>query len=125
MLHLRIVIALLALMSGLAGCAGPKAFRTQLIDAGSNTTIDCPSDKAISLAECSNITPEVSKDRYELHFVEFDDQGWEYQVEDTTSNAIKGAKPVRSQADHLMARLRRLLENERQDLNVIVYVHGW
>jgi hypothetical protein len=57
--------------------------------------------------------------------VEFDDQGWEYQVEDTTSNAIKGAKPVRSQADHLMARLRRLLENERQDLNVIVYVHGW
>lgn len=123
MLLLRMVIVLLLLSSGLAGCALPKPFRTQLIDASSK--IDCPSSEARFLPDCSNVTPEISNGRYELHFVEFDDQGWEYQVGNATSSAVQGASPVKSQTDHLMARLRQLLEHERQNLNVIVYVHGW
>lgn len=123
MVHLRMVIALLVLAFGLAGCALPKPFRTQLIDASSK--IDCPSRDARFLAACSNITPEISNGRYELHFVEFDDQGWEYPVGKATSTDVKGATPVKSQTDNLMARLRQLLDTEGQNLNVIVYIHGW
>jgi hypothetical protein len=86
----------------LAGCAAAQPYRTNLVNAGE---VQCPYDTAYKLPECSNITPETTKD-YELHFVEFDDQGWAAAMP-----SVAGQPEVKSpsQTDHLMKRPRPII----------------
>jgi hypothetical protein len=112
-------VVLVGLVSLLAGCASPLAYRTQLVDTG---LASCPPDSAHLLSQCANITPETGPG-YELHFVEFDDQGWPAAGLAADKRQPDGRPP--SQVDHLMQRLDTLLGDEKRYLNVILYVHGW
>jgi hypothetical protein len=110
---------ILALCLLLLGCAPAEPFRRNLY-AGDAPA--CPLERAEADPRCATATPEVDPGKYELHFVEFDDQGWLYPEP-------RGAAPRPDggswdQADHLVKRLSRLLE-QGEYLNLIVYVHGW
>jgi len=102
----------------LCACAPNYAYRTQLV---SPCDANCPVAIASSDAP-GNVTPEVVQGVYELHFVEFDDQGWLYP--DRPASGEAPAVTPSHQIDHLMKRLRTLLE-ERHDLSIVVFVHGW
>lgn len=117
----RLLLLLLFVCGGalVSGCAPAHPYRTALVDAGS---VICPADTAATLRRCSGITPE-SAPGYELHFVEFDDQGWAVSV--PPPKAQQPGQPLPSQTDHLMKRLDKLLGDERKYLNIILYVHGW
>jgi hypothetical protein len=112
-------VALIGLVSLLVGCTSPRPYRTDLVDTGS---VSCPADRAHLLSQCEHVTPETGPG-YELHFVEFDDQGWLATLPDA-DKAEPGTRPP-SQIDHLMRRLETLLGDEGRYLNVILYVHGW
>jgi len=100
------------------GCASDRPYRNRLASVGE---ITCPPVLAKRLEACANVTPETGQG-YELHFVEFDDQGWLPKLE--TESSAAGNKQ-QNQIDHLMERLDDLLEKKKNYLNVIVYVHGW
>ena len=117
--HNARLIILLVFVSAFIGCATVRPYRTVLVEPGS---VSCPADLAATLKQCSNITPETAPG-YELHFVEFDDQGWAVSVP-AGAGARAGVK-LPSQTDHLMKRLEKLLGDDQQYLNIILYVHGW
>lgn len=73
------------------------------------------------MSNCIHATPEVTED-YELHFVEFDDQGWLHPVKEGSKDGSTEA--TTNQIDALMGRLADLMK-EGIDLNVVLYVHGW
>lgn len=102
----------------LFGCASVRPYRTVLVEPGS---VSCPADLAATLKQCSNITPETAPG-YELHFVEFDDQGWAASIPAGAATLPDGKLPT--QTDHLMKRLDKLLGDDEY-LNIILYVHGW
>ncbi|MWA31137.1 hypothetical protein [Burkholderia pseudomallei] len=79
-------------------------------------------DSTQASKDCEHVTPEVDDGVYELHFVEFDDQGWLYP--DKPASGDKLAAQPSHQIDHLMERLRQILE-QHDDLSIIVFVHGW
>lgn len=110
---------LVGLLVVLAGCASPLAYRSSLVERGAAS---CPPDNAHLLSRCEHVTPETGPG-YELHFVEFDDQGWLAAASDP--DKPRPDKPPPSQIDHLMRRLDTLLGDEGRYLNVILYVHGW
>ncbi|RJF95740.1 hypothetical protein [Noviherbaspirillum saxi] len=137
----------LSLLVLISGCVTPP-FRSTLEDP--LTAIDCPTLTAHEKPECENITPEISHGNYELHFVEFDDQGWDYRIRAATddregqvppygynriskrnSDSSKEIPPYGySQIDHLIDRLTQLLNSQeangqKPELNIILYVHGW
>jgi hypothetical protein len=112
-------LILIVFVSAIFGCASVRPYRTMLVEPGS---VSCPANLAATLKQCSNITPETAPG-YELHFVEFDDQGWAVSVP-AGATARHGGKLL-SQTDHLMNRLEKLLGDEQQYLNIILYVHGW
>lgn len=117
--HTARLLILLVCVSGLLfGCASVRPYRTVLVEAGS---VSCPADLAATLKQCSNITPETAPG-YELHFVEFDDQGWAASIPAVAAAPPGGKLPT--QTDHLMRRLDKLLGNNEY-LNIILYVHGW
>lgn len=115
----RLVFLLVCVSGLLVGCASTRPYRTVLVEPGS---VSCPADMTVIPKQCSRITPETAPG-YELHFVEFDDQGWAVAIPAGTA-AQPGAKPA-SQTDHLMKRLDKLLGDDQQYLNIILYVHGW
>lgn len=106
-------------LSLLCGCTSTAPFRSVLVEPG---TANCPSKEAARLPHCSNVTPETG-DGYELHFVEFDDQGWAASLP-TSGLSRKNIKSLWTQTDHLLNRLQGLL-NDGHNLNIILYVHGW
>ncbi|WLI88300.1 hypothetical protein Q4S45_16375 [Massilia sp. R2A-15] len=114
----RLLVSLLCVSGLLFGCASVRPYRTDLAEPGS---VSCPADLAATLKQCSHITPETAPG-YELHFVEFDDQGWAVTIP-AKAGAAPGDKPP-SQIDHLMKRLDKLLGDDEY-LNIILYVHGW
>lgn len=118
--------ALLAIVTLLlCGCAPNYAYRTHLV---SVDEVHCPltkvkaQDDARAVKDCEQVTPEVAQGAYELHFVEFDDQGWLYP--DKLAAGDELAASPSGQIDHLMKRLRQLLD-QNDDLSLIVFVHGW
>ncbi|MEM5432174.1 hypothetical protein [Cupriavidus oxalaticus] len=124
----RVLTGLVTLL--LCACAPNYAYRTHLV---SGKAVNCPlptanaQDDARPSTDCMRVTPEVTQGAYELHFVEFDDQGWLYP-----DKPASGAEPAASpsgQIDHLMKRLTQLLDQhddgKPNDLSIIVYVHGW
>ncbi|PLP97644.1 hypothetical protein CYJ10_26175 [Cupriavidus pauculus] len=118
-------LALLALCA----CAPNSAYRTHLVDLGKDQSCQRPgigTTGAAPLPEiCAQVSPEAVKDLYELHFVEFDDQGWLFPDAVPTpvvADALSLAPT--DQIEHLMTRLRFLLD-QHQDLSIVVFVHGW
>lgn len=103
----------------LAGCAPAEPFRKNLY---AQDAPACPLESAEADPRCATATPEVDPGHYELHFVEFDDQGWLYPEPRGAAPRLDGAPW--DQADHLVKRLSGLLE-QGEYLNLIVYVHGW
>ena len=70
---LTLVVLLASLLLG--ACAPNRAYRSQLLDLGADQR--CERGGPAPMAEpCAHVSPEAVKDLYELHFVEFDDQGW-------------------------------------------------
>jgi hypothetical protein len=108
----------------LSACASHEAYRTHLIDAARDSQ-RCPVDEygAVTDPKCDHVTPEILEQKYELHFVEFDDQGWRHPQQDPSS-ASAADEGSAKQIDALMARLKQLLK-EHNDLKVILFVHGW
>jgi len=102
----------------LCACAPNYAYRTHLV---SPCDANCPPANAATDAP-GDVTPEVVPGAYELHFVEFDDQGWLYPDRSASGEALATAPS--QQIDHLMARLRQLLD-AHNDLSIVVFVHGW
>ncbi|WP_343654123.1 hypothetical protein [Paraburkholderia caribensis] len=124
---MRSLVSLSALLVVLilGACVSHDAYRTHLIDAAAaHNTLRCPADvHGATVPDCKNVTPEIFDDKYELHFVEFDDQGWLHPAsnpDDTTEASDQSSRQV----DALMARLKQLLQ-AGTNLKVIVFVHGW
>lgn len=104
-----------------SGCTPALPHRTTLVDAGKG---ECATADAWKRTVCATVSPESSAGSYDLHFVEYDDQGWAYPT--YASDGKGGRKPTEvSQTDHLMTRLGELLGKEGRYINVILYVHGW
>lgn len=109
----------LVLVCALAGCTPAQPFRGRIVGAGQ---VECPQAQAAALARCADVTPEVAPGAYELHFVEFDDQGWAYRRTGEAAAPSGGW----SQTDNLMQRLSALLDDAaKNDLSIVLYVHGW
>ena len=68
-------ILLMCIAAGvLAGCASSIPYRTAVVEKPQHF---CEESTAATDMTCAHLTPEISKETpYELHFVEFDDQGW-------------------------------------------------
>ncbi|MBQ5950232.1 hypothetical protein [Massilia sp. ST3] len=111
-------LALCAIAGMLLGCASTAPYRTELVEAGK---VFCPSESAAALPQCAKVTPESGKG-YELHFVEFDDQGWAAAL--PANNTARSDTRSETQTDHLMKRLEKLLSNGEY-VNIVLYVHGW
>lgn len=113
-----------ALALVLCACAPNVPYRTHLVQADevkcSLANVQKPGDPQ-ARKNCEHVTPEVD-DVYELHFVEFDDQGWLYPEISASGDRLV-TEPSR-QIDHLMERIRQLLDQQK-DLSIIVFVHGW
>lgn len=129
------------LLAALSGCAPNVAYRSHLVDLDKDTRCQRPAasprDAASSTSACDSVTPESVQERYELHFVEFDDQGWLFPPTATAATAATGpaARPTDgadtpaqsapdNQIDNLMDRLTFLL-GQGEDLSIVVFVHGW
>lgn len=99
----------------LSGCASSIPFRTSVVETVRHA---CEERIAATDPACAHATPEVSRETpYELHFVEFDDQGWLHAASEERGEA-------QSQLDRVMAAINEKL-SRGSDLNIIVFVHGW
>lgn len=96
----------------LGACSTTHPYRTSF----NTTNTLCRSPTEPTRADCSHLTPEIASG-YELHFVEFDDQGWLHPQDEASGEAHK-------QLDVVMKRLRDK-RDERRELSIVVYVHGW
>lgn len=112
------------LLAALCACAQNSPYRAHLVDLQNDTSCERTSaDLRRDMPQaCGSVTPESVSGLYELHFVEFDDQGWLYP--DTPASAEAPATNPGNQIDHLMKRLTFLLARG-DDLSIIVFVHGW
>lgn len=103
----------------LSGCASHYAYRGKIL-VPEPPEQTCPADEQGDVdAKCANVTPEVVDSKYELHFVEFDDQGWTYADDES-----KPDEHPSQQIDKLMQRLRTLL-SRGEKVKLILFVHGW
>ena len=115
-----IVMVLAAMMLG--GCASHEAYRTQVVNPWLDSQ-QCPTDRDGKTApECAGRTPEIVDGKYELHFVEFDDQGWLHPQTAASPDAAPDQSAM--QIDALMDNLKQYLK-ARTDVKVILFVHGW
>lgn len=130
---LTLVVLLASLLLG--ACAPNRAYRSQLLDLGADQR--CERGGPAPMAEpCAHVSPEAVKDLYELHFVEFDDQGWLFPDAPANPEASAAASTASTtaaealsfgpsqQIDRVMMRLRALLDDGK-DLSIVVFVHGW
>ena len=114
----RWLIVLLPLALTLSGCMQKVAYRTIAMV----PTVFCLADGGSSVPEpCRHAITETTVE-YDLHFVEFDDQGWTYP-----DAADVGRDP---QTDQSSQQLRLVMERlyaalNKQPVRVFVYVHGW
>jgi len=113
--HCLIVAVLSAL--ALAGCMQKEAFRTI---AKVPPTGFCPTDDRLDVPSlCRKAMTETTAD-YDLHFVEFDDQGWTYPAV-----AKVGDDPDESSQQLLRVMERLGATLKAHPVRIFVYVHGW
>lgn len=124
----------------LSGCSSTP-YHPNLVN-GSSPLCRLNSNAGVEI-DCATVTPEIST-LHELHFVEFDDQGWLFDSKgnekdnvlseenpvscshsDPSTKDGSGCEKPKTQIDHLMERLTYLIANEKEDLSIILYVHGW
>jgi hypothetical protein len=85
---------------------------------------------------CSDTTPEIwvggnKEEFFRIHFVEFDDQGWLLSDKERdpgqqqTDDKPKALRPASRRIDWVMEDLTRMLRDEKANLTLVVYVHGW
>lgn len=132
--HPAIHALLIVLACELSGCASHYAYRTNVIAADAPTAPKCSVDQfGDTDSRCANVTPEIVKesvtpgivrDIYELHFVEFDDQGWLFPDPPNADPQKPTDQHPSMQIDKLMDRLNQLL-SQGEDLKIILFVHGW
>lgn len=120
----------LTIVTCLSACTSSEPYRTNL--AGCDTT-DCPDQNldrwckqynpAEKIQDCieQHTTPEKN-DKYTLHFVEFDDQGWLPQQD---GKELKDAGNASKQLDFMMRSLYEQARLAKNGVSVVVYVHGW
>jgi hypothetical protein len=98
-----LVIALCVLALFFAGCTSNKPFRTNFT----------PCNPAQAGANCANPVIEATPD-YKLGFVEFDDQGWFWDI-----NQLKAVEQmIRTEAGIGQT-------NIAQGIVIVVFAHGW
>lgn len=73
--------------------------------------------------ECAAVTPE-STPAYELHFVEFDDQGWLAPQAAPGQEAMPPYGSASGQIEAVLAALKAATGDD-EGVNLVVYVHGW
>ncbi len=116
-MRLWLIASLVASMA-LAACTPNEAYRK----VAAVPTVACQSEGASGMpAPCRQAITETTTD-YDLHFVEFDDEGWTYP-----EAAAIGRDP---QADQSSQQLRLVIERlkaaeRKQPVRVFVFVHGW
>lgn len=113
-----IVAAVLASLA-LLGCARSTPYRYLAPE----QTHGCKENWDLKIEECAAVTPE-STPAYQLHFVEFDDQGW------LAPQSAQGqeAKPPYGSASGQIEAVLAALKAATADgggVNLVVYVHGW
>lgn len=116
---MRVLIAV-CLASMLTACATPVPYRLSKGEAH----VDCSTDAERAKNRCFERTPEIStKPAYTLHFVELDDQGWQYpRRKDAGYTDAMGS--AHEQIDRAIGDLSGwLTAGER--VMLLVFVHGW
>ena len=109
----RSFLLFLVLSLALSGCATTRPYRTAI------NRDHQPCGVVGSASNCAHSTPEVTPE-YELHFVEFDDQGWLHPAGATVRDEAA------TQLDWLMHHLRQKVEQGKDtDLSIVLFVHGW
>ncbi|MGN5477299.1 hypothetical protein ACTMU2_11620 [Cupriavidus basilensis] len=84
-----------------------SAYRTHLVDLDKDASCQRASaNMHDDLPQASAVTPESVRGLYELHFVEFDDQGWLFPNTPPSADAL--ATNPSNQIDNLMDRLTYL-----------------
>ena len=117
------VIGCLAALVLIAGCAQTEPYRPRS-DAGATlcepVMPDDPQQKGVRpgtvSAECAPLYTEHSA-FYDLHIAEFDDQGWVYQSNDSSSTA-------ENQIDSAIDQIKSTLE-AREKVRLFIFIHGW
>ncbi|MGO4766201.1 hypothetical protein AB4120_27025 [Cupriavidus sp. 2KB_3] len=123
-MHILQWLSIALLLGGLCACAPNSAFRTHLVDLDKDASCQRASAKMHDDPRqlCGSVTPESVRGLFELHFVEFDDQGWLFPNTPASADAL--ATNPSDQIDNLMGRLTSLLA-QGEDLSIVVFVHGW
>ncbi len=111
------LLATLLLLFGVAACTPNEAFRKSAAVA-----VSCTPDATERVPPACRQAITETTDQYDLHFVEFDDQGWTYP-----DAADVGHDP---QADQASQQLRLVMERlyaavNKSPVRVFVYIHGW
>ena len=113
-----LLAVMVSMLLTVAGCTPNTAFR-QSAEVPSVACVQ--SDNAPFPESCRRTFTETTPD-YDLHFVEFDDQGWRYP-----DAAEIHRDPLRDQAakqlDTVMDRLRTAAD--RRPMRLFVFIHGW
>lgn len=111
-----------------ASCAPLKPYRTKLAPVEAEQAIDCSPDLInATLADrgqvaeaCGQLMVERTA-KYDLHFAEFDDQGFSYEEHPEHGHAYR-------QMDDFLDEVRHYADEDNLDVggaSVIVFVHGW
>jgi hypothetical protein len=109
------LIAVVLLATTLAACTPNEAFRK----IAAVPALPCTSAAPAGFPpECRQAITETTP-AYDLHFVEFDDQGWSYPDGTGESSQDASAQQLRLAMERLNAAAAR------QPVRVFVFVHGW
>jgi hypothetical protein len=109
----------LAAVFMLGGCIPLKPYRTDIPSAGGPAPCTAETDaaKRHPVAPCVSQATERN-DSYTMHVVEFDDEGWPWEVENANRLAA-------SQTDSAIGQIKEQLRRGDSCVRLFVYVHGW
>jgi len=117
-------LAIAALSLTLGACTPMTPFRTALATDPAQPADCSPQDGRVAAACARTMLESSTKPPYDLHFVEFDDQGLQYpDAGDYSGGNPADVGEARQQIDTLINRLSALPRGET--LSLLVFVHGW
>ncbi len=116
-LALSVFISLLVAFF-LASCMPRAAYRTQ----EAAPLEPCVAQPVTIVAESCRKAITERTDAYDLHFVEFDDQGWTYPK----GASVNGQEPVDKSSEQLRLVMERLNDTlKEKHVRIFVFFHGW
>jgi hypothetical protein len=110
---------IVGIVLALAGCASSSPYRYLTPEQSAG----CPGGPVPADAPCLHVTPERTT-AYELHFVEFDDQGWLFPPSEPGAEGRAPLGSASRQIEAVMGALKGATD-AGEGVNVVVYVHGW